>query len=64
MNTLILPYVGTYSSSQTLSYMALHPLVSNMYLITVSESVLQVSVCILLGDGVDSLTCKLKSYFQ
>ena len=44
--------------------MEFYPLVSNMYLMTVSEDVLQVGVCILLGDGVDSLTCKFKGYFQ
>ena len=44
--------------------MEIYPLVSTMYLRTVSENILQVGVCILLGDGVDSLTCKFKSYFQ
>ena len=44
--------------------MLFYPLVSNMYLMTVSENVLQEGVCILLGNRVDSLTCKFKSYFQ
>ena len=56
-NLMLSPFEG-------LSYSVSYPLVSNMYLIPVSKNLMQVDVCILLGDGVHSFTCKFKGYLQ
>lgn len=47
-----------------LSYRIFHPLVSNMYLKSVSKKRIESDLRNLLGDGVHSLACKFEGYLQ